>query len=92
MGSDKFLYSMNFVSAEPSLRSYLLSELQKAKERLTSTPHPYCELDCTWLVYCRRVSPPGCILCELIDSSLWAAFLSGSFQDNDLRKDKSDRK
>ncbi len=92
MGSDKFLYSTNSASSEPSLRSFLLNELQKAKERLTSTPHPYCELDCTWLVYCRRVSPPGCILCELIDSSLWAAFLSGSSQGKDLQKDKSNRK
>jgi hypothetical protein len=58
-----------------NLRISLLSEVQKAKERLNSTPHPYCELDCPWLRACqlmaRKISPLGCFLSDLTDSNLW---------------------
>lgn len=57
-------------------RFLLLRELQKAKERLNSTPHPYCELDCHWLTFCRelyrKIPQFGCILIDLTDSSLWS--------------------
>ena len=55
-----------------STRMQLLFELQKAKERIISTPQPYCELDCPWLVFCRKFQLSGCILSDLIDSSIFS--------------------
>ncbi|UCG90759.1 MAG: hypothetical protein JSU57_03230 [Candidatus Heimdallarchaeota archaeon] len=71
MGSDSFsLYSKN-TSTESSTRSILLEELQKVKEKLIATPHPYCEIDCPWLSLCRSITSPGCILNDSIDPSSW---------------------
>ncbi|MFX0184313.1 MAG: hypothetical protein ACFE95_14615 [Candidatus Hodarchaeota archaeon] len=56
-------------------RFLLLRELQKAKERLNSTPYPYCELDCPWLILCRELYKKNpqfdCIFTTLTDSNLW---------------------
>lgn len=71
MGSNSLPVFLNASIKRTPLRRLLISELQKAKIRLSQTPHPFCELDCAWLTFCRRVSPPGCILSELIDPNLW---------------------
>ena len=71
MGSDSFLLFSKVTSRGVSTRDLLLEELQKAKENLFTTPHPYCELDCPWLAICKRSTPPGCILSDLIDPNLW---------------------
>lgn len=72
MGSDSFHHFSRITLRVVSARSLLIEELQKAKERLSITPHPYCEPDCPWLSLCRRSSPPGCILSDLIDPNLWS--------------------
>lgn len=71
MGSDSFHQFYRTISKGISIRSLLLEELQKAKQRLNKTPHPYCEPDCPWKLLCRKISPPGCIFSDLIDPNLW---------------------
>jgi hypothetical protein len=71
MGSDSFQHFSRAKSKGISTRSLLVEELQKAKERLITTPHPYCESDCPWISLCRKISPPGCILSDLINPNLW---------------------
>ncbi len=67
-----------------STRTQLLLELQKAKERTLSTPQPYCELDCPWLVYCRKFQLSGCILSDLIDSSIFFNNKSNWVEENSI--------
>lgn len=71
MGSDYFFLYSESSSRGISTKRLLLKELQKVKEKLSFTPHPYCEPDCLWLSICRRSLPPGCILNDLIDPNLW---------------------
>jgi len=71
MGSDFFNHSLRTTPKGVSIRSLLREELQKAKKRINRTPHPYCEIDCPWLSLCRKRSPPGCILSDLINPNLW---------------------
>jgi hypothetical protein len=75
MNSDLIHFIPRSQLKEVNLRTFFLCELQKANERLKTTPHPYCELDCPWLRFCQlmviKVSRLGCILSDLIDSDLW---------------------
>jgi len=76
MGTDSInLFSKTTLSGVTT-RFLLLRELQKAKERLNSTPHPYCEPDCPWLTLSRelyrKIPQFSCILIDLTDSSLWS--------------------
>ena len=71
MGSDSFNHSLRTTPKVFSTRSLLEEELQKAKGRLKTIPHPYCEIDCPWLSLCRKTSPPGCIFSDLINPNLW---------------------
>ncbi len=71
MGSDSFTLYSKKISNDPSTRSILLEELRKVKEKLNTTPHPYCEIDCPWLSLCRSFSSLRCILNDLIDPSSW---------------------
>ena len=72
MGSDSFNHSLRTTPKRVSIRSLLGKELQKAKRRLTATPHPYCEINCPWLSFCKKNSPPGCILSDLVNPNLWS--------------------
>ena len=49
----------------------IIKRIGNSKKKLNSTPQPYCELDCPWLCLCRIIIPPGCILTDLTDTSLW---------------------
>jgi hypothetical protein len=71
MVSDSFFLYSRTASSGASTRDQLLRKLHLAKKRLNSTPQPYCEIDCPWLCLCRISIPPGCILNDLIDTSLW---------------------
>ncbi len=70
MDSDSLLIQSRDSKSGISIRQILLSELHKVKERMISTPQPYCELDCPWLIFCRKFHLPGCILSDLIESNL----------------------
>lgn len=72
MDSDSIFLPTKKHKSGISTRMQLLFELQKAKERIISTPQPYCELDCPWLVFCRKFQLSGCILSDLIDSSIFS--------------------
>lgn len=78
MGSDSFTFFPKTTPKGSSTKEILLKEIQKAKEKLSSIPQPYCELDCPWLGFCRRISSLSCILSEIIDSSSWQGFTNDS--------------
>jgi hypothetical protein len=75
MGTDSISLFSKIRLSGVTTQFLLLRKLQKAKERMNSTPHPYCELDCPWLILCRmlyrKIPQLGCILIDLTDSSLW---------------------
>jgi hypothetical protein len=67
-----------------SIRTRLLFELQKVKERIITTPQPYCELDCPWLVFCRKFHLSGCILSDLIDSRIISNVILNSVEEDSI--------
>jgi len=82
MNSDSFSFQRGNLNTGISTRQLLLSELKKAKQRMISTPHPFCELDCPWLIFCRKFQLSGCILSDLIDSNLLWALTFDSMENN----------
>ena len=66
MGSDSKVEYKGIHHTNVSSRVIVLEELHRLKEKLSSTPFPFCELDCPWLCLCRIIIPPGCILNDLI--------------------------
>jgi hypothetical protein len=70
MNSDSFSIQIRNSKSGISIRQTLLSEIQRAKERMISTPQPFCELDCPWLIFCKKFQLSGCILSDLIESNL----------------------
>lgn len=70
MDSDSFFIHNRNSKSGTSVRQMLLSELQRAKERMIFTPQPFCELDCPWLIFCKKFQLSGCILSDLIESNL----------------------
>ncbi|MHA2215635.1 MAG: hypothetical protein ACXADW_12190 [Candidatus Hodarchaeales archaeon] len=49
-----------------SSRLKVLEELHRLKEKLSSTPFPFCELDCPFLTVCLDSCTSECILSQLI--------------------------
>jgi len=82
MNSDSFSFQRGNLNTGISTRQLLLSELKKAKQRMISTPHPFCELDCPWLIFCLKFQLSGCILSDLIDSNLLWAITFDSMENN----------
>jgi len=71
MKADNIYKREEFKPLYSPLRELLLEELHKAELRLKETPQPYCELDCPWLNFCRKMIIKDCILSQLINSDLW---------------------
>lgn len=84
MDSDSIFPPIKKHKSGISIRMQLLFELQKARERIISTPQPYCELDCPWLVFCRKFNLSGCILSDLIDSSFFSNITSNWMEDDSI--------
>ena len=49
-----------------SSRLIVLEELHRLKEKLSSTPFPFCELDCPFLTICLDICTSECILSLLM--------------------------
>ena len=67
MGSDSKVEYKGIHHNNGSSRVLVLEELHRLKEKLSSTPFPFCELDCPWLSICFKISTSECILSLLLD-------------------------
>jgi len=67
MGSDSKVEYKGIHHSNGSSRAIFLRELHHLKEKLASTPFPFCELDCPWLTICLEISTSECILSLLWD-------------------------
>ena len=67
MGSDSKVEYKGIHHSNGSSRVLVLEELHRLKEKLSSTPFPFCELDCPWLSICSEISTSECILSLLFD-------------------------
>ncbi len=68
MGSDSKVETRGIDHSKVSSRAIVLRELHNLKEKLNSTPFPFCELDCTWLSICLKNNVSECILSILISA------------------------
>ena len=69
MGSDSKDETRGMQYHKASCRDIVLRELHNLKEKLNSTPFPFCELNCSWLAICRENNGSECILSILIGAS-----------------------
>ena len=66
MGSDSKVEYRGINHENASCRAIVLEELHLLKEKLNTTPFPFCELDCPWLTICLDISSSECILSFLL--------------------------
>ena len=66
MDSDSKVKNRGIQHSNESSRLIVLEELHRLKENLTSTPFPYCELDCPWLTVCLEIHTSECIISLLL--------------------------
>jgi len=78
MESDSTIHLVKDNIKPSVLKQLFLEELVKLKERLKNTPHPFCELDCPWIKYCRHYLHLGCILSDMIEIGVWTPTLRWS--------------
>ncbi|MCK4849386.1 MAG: hypothetical protein KAT16_10185 [Candidatus Heimdallarchaeota archaeon] len=67
MGSDSKVEYRGINNSHGSSRAIVLEELHRLKEKLNSTPFPFCELTCPWLTICLDISTSECILSLLLN-------------------------
>lgn len=66
MDSDSKVKYRGLHHSNVSSRLKLLEELHRLKEKLSSTPFPFCELDCPFLTSCLDTCTSECILSLLM--------------------------
>ncbi len=66
MDSDSKVEYRGINHSNVSCRAIVLDELHRLREKLNSTPFPFCELDCPWLTICLVISTSECILSLLL--------------------------
>ena len=67
MGSYSKVEYRGINNSHGSIRAIVLEELHRLKEKLNTTPFPFCELNCPWLTICLDNSTSECILSLLLN-------------------------
>ncbi|WP_455142316.1 hypothetical protein [Candidatus Hodarchaeum mangrovi] len=78
MESDSVNYFFSDNVKPSIIKQLFLEELLILKKRLENPPHPFCELDCPWIMYCRQNLRLGCILSDMIEIGVWESTLHWS--------------